>query len=112
MLIEEAPRRGILSKATLPSDKPRIKRIRRVRDLYRCQRLSQWALDLLVRTLSCVGDWCQSTADGIDAGYKVFHSCREMSRDTAKKRPPIHVEERDAEAFLADRIESGEVAWR
>ena len=90
--------------------KPQV--VRRVRELYRYERLSQWMFDGLFRTLLGIGNWITASAFGLRGGYLAFQQHRERFRREARYRPPIQVSEarakRDMERLLLDK----QVEWQ
>lgn len=94
--------------------KPRIveaRAISRVRDLYRCTKVSQMLFDLAVRTALNLGSWVSSAGVGVVRGFLAFHESRAKFRASARMRPPIHVSEAQARRDLSLMLAEGRVRW-
>jgi len=76
--------------------------IRRVRELYRYRKLSEWLFDLLYRIVLNFGNWITAVAAGLKSGYASFHRCREGFAEEQKMRPPVFISEEQASSDLEE----------
>ncbi len=90
-------------------DKPRL--IRKVRDLYRYHKISQWAFDLLMRLLLNFGNWCTSVGLGVHKGYRAFQISRDRFHEESRFRPPIQIPESQARKDLEGLLAAGQIRW-
>jgi hypothetical protein len=89
---------------------PRV--IYSVRDVYQNPKMSQWILDLLMRTGLNFGNWMMSVGVGLYRGYLAFHASRCRFRDEARRRPPIFVTDSKAKRDLAYLFSTNQVVWK
>ena len=88
-----------------------VRSISRVRDLYRCDKVSQMVFDLAIRTVLNFGSWVSSVGVGVVRGFLAFHESRAKFRASARMRPPIHVSRAQARRDLSLMQAEGLVRW-
>jgi hypothetical protein len=91
------------------TDKPRP--IRKVRELYRYHKGSQWMFDFLMRTLLNLGNWIFSVGLGLQHGFRGFQVSRHRFQEAARLRPPIHITEAQARKDLERLLAENKVKW-
>ena len=91
------------------TDKPRP--IRKVRELYRYHKGSQWMFDFLMRTLLNLGNWIFSVGLGLQHGFRGFQVSRHTFQEAARLRPPIHITEAQARKDLERLLAENKVKW-
>ena len=98
-----------LFQGELRKSKPRP--IRRVRDLYRYEKVSQMVFDLAMRILLNSGNWAYSVGVGMHRGFWAFQVNRRKFWEEARLRPPVHVSEAQALKDLERLLGEGRIRW-
>ena len=96
----------------LSPKKKQVRTIDKVSDIYGRPKVSQWLLDVAMRSALNLGNWTTSIGFGLYRGYLAFAASRDRFRAVSRLRPPIYVPESKARKDLEYLLTTEQVRRR